>query len=77
MVLWRLMIDHRYQGKGLGRRTLDVVREHISAMGGFRRLLSSYVPGPDGPEGFYLSYGCTKTGRYWDKGTEAEIALWL
>jgi diamine N-acetyltransferase len=77
MVLWRLMIDHRYQGKGLGRRTLDVVRKHISAMGGFRRLLSSFVPGPDGPEGFYLSYRFTKTGRYWDNGTEAEIALWL
>jgi diamine N-acetyltransferase len=77
IVLWRLMIDRRYQGKGLGRRTLDLVREHIPAMGNFRRLLSSFVPGPDGPEEFYLSYGFTKTGRYWDKGTEAEIALWL
>lgn len=44
-------------------------------MGHFRRLLSSYVPGADGPEGFYLSYGFTKTGRLWDDGTEVEIAL--
>jgi diamine N-acetyltransferase len=77
MVLWRLMIDHRCQGQGLGRRTLDLVRAHIRGLGGFRRLLSSYVPGPDGPEGFYLSYGFSKTGRYWDEGTEAEIALQL
>jgi diamine N-acetyltransferase len=77
MVLWRLMIDHRYQGQGLGCLTLDAVRRHIAAMGGFRRLLSSFLPGPDGPERFYLSYGFSKTGRYWDEGTEAEIALWL
>src|SRR4051794_33767386 len=25
MVLWRLMIDRRYQGRGLGRATLDLV----------------------------------------------------
>ena len=77
MVLWRLMIDRRYQRQGLGRRTLDLVRDHIAAMGSFRRLLTSYVPGPDGPEGFYLSYGFTKTGRLWDHGTEFEIALSL
>jgi diamine N-acetyltransferase len=77
MVLWRLMIDHRYQRQGLGRRTLDLVRGHIVALGGFMRLLSSFVPGPDGPEGFYLSCGFTKTGRHWDKGTEIEIALSL
>ena len=29
MVLWRLMIDRRYQRQGLGRRTLDAVKEHI------------------------------------------------
>lgn len=77
MVLWRLMIDQRFQRQGLGRRTLDVVRKHIAGMGDFRRLLSSYVPGVDGPEGFYLSYGFTKTGRLWDDGTEVEIALEL
>jgi diamine N-acetyltransferase len=77
MVLWRLMIDRRYQRQGLGRRTLDVVRSHVAGMGRFRRLLTSYVPGPDGPEGFYLSYGFSKTGRLWDDGTEIEIALSL
>jgi diamine N-acetyltransferase len=77
MVLWRLMIDQRYQRQGLGRRTLDIVRAHILAMGGFTRLLSSFVPGPDGPEKFYLSYGFKKTGRRWNDGTEIEIALVL
>ena len=77
MVLWRLMIDRRYQRQGLGRRILDAVREHIASLGRFRRLLTSYVPGPGDPKGFYLSYGFTETGRHWDNGTEVEIALWL
>jgi len=75
MVLWRLMIDRRYQRRGYGRQTLDAVRQQIPAMGRFTRLLSSCIPGPDSPEGFYLSYGFTKTGRFWERGTEAEIAL--
>jgi diamine N-acetyltransferase len=77
MVLWRLMLDRRYQRQGLGRRTLDAVRAHIVGLGRFRRLLSSCVPGPDGPEGFYLAYGFRKTGRFWDDGAEAEILLKL
>jgi diamine N-acetyltransferase len=77
MVLWRLMFDHRHQRQGLGRRTLDAVRGHIASLGRFRRLLTSYVPGPGGPKGFYFSYGFAETGRLWDNGTEVEIALLL
>jgi diamine N-acetyltransferase len=77
MVLWRLMIDRRYQRRRLGRRTLDAVRGHVVHLSRFRRLLTSYVPGPDGPRDFYLSYGFTETGRLWDNGTEVEIALRL
>jgi diamine N-acetyltransferase len=77
MVLWRLMIDRRYQRQRLGRRTLDAVRAHIVALGRFRRLLTSYIPGPGGPKDFYLGYGFVETGRLWDDGTEVEIALQL
>lgn len=77
MFLWRLMVDHRYQRQGLGRQTLDLVRTHVSGLGRFRRLVSSFVPGPDGPEGFYLSYGFIKTGNRLNEGTEPEIALRL
>ncbi|HVM86079.1 MAG TPA: GNAT family N-acetyltransferase, partial [Candidatus Binatia bacterium] len=31
MVLWRLMIDRRYQRRGYGRQTLDAVRQQIPA----------------------------------------------
>jgi diamine N-acetyltransferase len=77
MVLWRLMIDRQHQGKGFGRATLDLVRAHIAGLGGFNRLLTSYVPGPGEAEPFYRAYGFKKTGRMWDDGTEVEIGLWL
>ena len=77
MVLWRLMIDRRYQRQGLGRRTLDAVRRHAIGLSRFRRLLTSYVPGRGGPKDFYLSHGFVETGRLWDEGTEVEIALTL
>lgn len=77
MVLWRLMIDRRFQRQGLGRRTLDAVRAHIVGLRRFRRLVSSYIPGPGGPKDFYLGYGFAETGRCWDNGTEVEIALRL
>jgi diamine N-acetyltransferase len=77
MVLWRLMIDWRYQRQGLGCRTLDAVREHVVGLARFRRLLTSYIPGPGGPKGFYLSHGFSETGRLWDNGTEVEVGLLL
>lgn len=73
--LWRLMIDRRYQGKGYGKGALDLVCAHIRDAGHARELLSSYVPGPHGPERFYLRYGFLKTGRFRNGGKEVEIVL--
>ena len=69
------MIDHRFQRKGYGKKALDLVCEHVRLGGKVRRLLSSYIVGPDGPEGFYLGYGFHKTGRFRNNGKEIEIAL--
>lgn len=76
MGLWRLMIDRRFQRQGFGCRTLDLIRTHTVALGR-KRLLSSCVPGPTGPEGFYLAYGFCKTGNTCTGGREIEIALLL
>lgn len=75
--LWRLMIDCRYQRRGFGRSGLDLVRTHILGLRKFHRMLSSYVPGADGPEDFYLSYGFIETGGRRNNGKEIEIALTL
>ena len=73
--LWRLMIDRNHQRHGHGRRVLDLVRAYIRDRRQFRRVISSYVPGPDGPEAFYLNYGFTKTGGLRNEGREIEISI--
>jgi len=60
--LWRLMVDAAHQGQGYGRRALDLVADHARAQPGARELLSSYIPGPDGPADFYRRYGFIETG---------------
>lgn len=75
--LWRLMIDHRQQGRGIGRKALDLIVAHARSRPGIGRLMSSYVPGDDGPRDFYLRYGFSETGEDTDDGAEMEIAYAL
>ena len=72
--LWRLMIDRNYQRQGHGRSVLDLVRAQIRQRH-FQRLVSSYIPGPHGPEMFYLNYGFAKTGLLRNEGREIEISI--
>jgi diamine N-acetyltransferase len=60
--LWRLMVDQRFQGQGIGREIVERVMEHAHERG-YSRLLTSYVPGPEGPESFYLGMGFEPTGE--------------
>jgi diamine N-acetyltransferase len=61
--LWRLMIDARHQGRGYGRRALDLVVDYVRGRPGARELVSSYVPGDHSPSGFYRRYGFVETGE--------------
>ncbi len=63
ILLWRLMIDHRHQRRGLGRAALDLVAAHARSRPGAKRLVSSYVPGKGGPRDFYLRFGFVETGE--------------
>lgn len=60
--LWRLMIDQRFQGRGIGRvamhKLADLLRER-----GFKQLRTSYVPGDGCPEPFYRSLGFAANGE--------------
>lgn len=60
--LWKLLIDQQHQGLGLGRevvrQVIDLVRSH-----GGTELLTSHVPGDDGPGGFYSRLGFVPTGE--------------
>ena len=74
LALWRLMIDHRFQGKGYGRKALELVVAHARTRPGIDALHTSYVEGPHGPRDFYLSFGFRHAGQTKPSG---EICLIL
>ena len=60
--LWKLLIDHRHQGRGHGREVVRQVVQLVREQGG-SELLTSHVPGDGGPAGFYARLGFGPTGE--------------
>lgn len=74
--LWRLMIDTRWQGRGLGTAALDLVVEHVRTRPDARTLLCSLVPGTVGsPREFYVGYGFRLRGDWFDGEEVIELPL--
>ena len=69
--LWKLLIDHRHQGKGYGREVVEQIVEMVRAHGA-TELLTSHVPGEGGPAGFYAKLGFVPTGEL---DPEGEVIL--
>jgi diamine N-acetyltransferase len=63
--LWRFMIGAEYQGKGYGKRALELVIEHVRTLPGAKELTLSYTPGKGSPRKFYQQFGFEETGE-WD-----------
>ena len=72
--LWRLFVDRRHQRRGIGDRVLALVIEKLRAEG-HATLLTSWHPGPGGPEPFYIARGFAPTGQIVDGETEARLTL--
>lgn len=75
VMLWRLMVDRRFQGQGVGRAAMAQVIEHVRGKGVFKALLTSYVPGPGCPEAFYLGLGFRHAGRMDGEEVVLELPL--
>ena len=60
--LWKLLIDERYQGRGYGRATLDLVVALFRARG-VTDMWTSAGQGDGSPLGFYERYGFTQAGE--------------
>jgi diamine N-acetyltransferase len=73
--LWRLLIDARYQHRGYGRATLDLIVAYVRTRPEADRLFCSHVPGDGGPLGFYLGYGFVPTGEVHDGEPILELPL--
>lgn len=62
LVLWRFMIDERFQGMGLGKEAMRLIIAHARTRPGVQRLQTSWERGEGSAEGFYLKLGFAPTG---------------
>jgi diamine N-acetyltransferase len=61
-MLWRLMIDARFQGRGLGRQVVSRVADHVRARGATQLTVGAHR-GEGAPGPFYESLGFVATGE--------------
>jgi diamine N-acetyltransferase len=60
--IWRFMIDAAHQGKGYGRRALELLVDE-ARKDGVDEVKLSYVPGEHSPQAFYTRFGFVDTGE--------------
>ena len=60
--LWRLLVDHRFQGRGYGSAALRLAIDRLRTRPDADVLLTSVAAGPETPLGFYLDFGFTPRG---------------
>ena len=70
--LWRLMIAYPYQGKGFGKKAMEILFEHLNAQG-VPELYTSCSLGEGSPEFFYRKLGFVPTGGKY--GEEIELVF--
>jgi len=73
--LWRLLVDAGHQGKGYGRRAVELACDYVRTRPGATELLTSWVPGERGPEEFYRKLGFERTGEVEDGEVVARLRL--
>ncbi|MCC6625123.1 MAG: GNAT family N-acetyltransferase [Deltaproteobacteria bacterium] len=76
VTLWRFMIDHRHQGRGLGRQAIARILEAARALRpDDTELRLSHVEGAGDPGAFYTRLGFAYTGEVDDGERVMRIAL--
>ena len=73
--VWRLMVDSKCQGRGIGRAAMELVIAHARHKGVAPLLQLSFIPMSGSPENFYLSLGFRHTGRIQDGEVVLELPL--
>ena len=61
--MWRLMVAGPHQGKGYGRKAVELLVDYVKKRPGAKELLTSFVPIEGGPEQFYRKLGFEPTGE--------------
>jgi diamine N-acetyltransferase len=73
--LWRFMVAGPHQGKGYGRKAIDLLLDYVRTRPGAKELLTSCVEGEASPEGFYRRLGFERNGQMY--GDEVGLRLEL
>ncbi len=72
--VWRLLVDRMHQGRGIGRRVLDLALDRSRTWNAESvRISWCDLPGSAGP--LYLDHGFVPTGRIVDGEIEARLQL--
>jgi diamine N-acetyltransferase len=61
--LWKLLIDERYQRRGYGTATLNLIVEYFESRPGVDVIWTSAGQGDGSPIPFYERYGFERTGE--------------
>src|SRR5918994_1724506 len=72
--LWRLMVDWRHQGRGIGRAAIEQLAQRRVAEGATHLLLSCTAELTGTPEPFYRGLGFERTGKVNEWGETEMIA---
>ncbi|QUM76239.1 GNAT family N-acetyltransferase [Moritella sp. 24] len=74
--LWRFMIDAKYQGKGLGKRSIQLLLSELKTQFNATEITTSVITDEIGPLTFYQDLGFKLTGNYIE-GREPELSLYF
>jgi diamine N-acetyltransferase len=66
--LWRFMIAEQYQGRGYGRKALELLFAYVKTRPGADAVETSCVPAKGGPGPFYEKMGFVYTGTEEEDG---------
>jgi diamine N-acetyltransferase len=74
--IWRLMIDHHYQGRGYGRQAMQRVMEILKAHGKLNEIRTSAIIAHNGPKSFYEKLGFHENGEKFEhENGDIEVTL--
>ena len=74
-LIYRFMIDRKFQGKGYGRAALTKALDEIRGIPGVTRIFISYMPDNPVAKPFYASFGFREVGTDEDGEMIAELVL--
>ncbi|WBS02401.1 GNAT family N-acetyltransferase [Pseudoduganella sp. SL102] len=60
--IFRLMVDPKFQSRGVGRRAMELLLQELRAQPDLRRITICYMPGNEVGKRFYASLGFVEVG---------------